>query len=285
MATTTQVAEMVSNLDAAIETFNDETGLAVVIVPLYGQDSAADFDELAATTAKAGFQVLRSRLRGSRRNSTSMSASLHRGDRQTVCLNHRTSARAGTSSVFTSAEYPNSVLTENGLIAWRLRRVQEYVDLHLAHPITLTDLANIAGLSRMHFAAQFRRATGVRPHEFVLRRRVARSQEILLSSDLSLAQIALSHGFETQSHYTAVFKRIVGETPARWRAVASLAPPRVKRSETSHRAAQPCPGCKSAVLNGPSQVPNIGQNLASPAALPAKSSPCHIQHSHAVDAN
>ena len=219
MTTTKQTAGKVTNWDAAIETFNDGTGLAVVIVPLYGPDSVADFDELAATTAKAGFQVLKPRLRGSRRNSASMSASLQRGDRQTVCMNHRTSGRAGIPSVFTLAEYPNSVLTENGLITWRLRRVQEYVDLHLAHPITLTDLANIAGLSRMHFAAQFRRATGVRPHDFVLRRRVARSQNMLLSSDLSMAQIALNHGFETQSHYTAVFKRMVGETPARWRAL------------------------------------------------------------------
>ncbi len=219
MATTKQVAAMVSNGDEVIETFVDETGLAVVIVPLYGKDSVADFDELPATTAKAGFQVLRARPRGSRCSSGSTSASLHRGDRQTVCMNHRTSTRAGISSVFTLAEYPNNVRQENGLITWRLRRVQEYVDLHLAHPITLTDLANIAGLSRMHFAAQFRRATGVRPHDFVLRRRVARSQKMLLSSDLSMAQIALSHGFETQSHYSAVFKRMVGETPARWRSL------------------------------------------------------------------
>ncbi len=106
-----------------------------------------------------------------------------------------------------------------GLITWRLRRVREYIDWHLAHAITLMDLANAAGLSKMHFAAQFRRATGLRPHEFVLRRRVERSQELLLRSDLPLVQIALSSGFETQSHYSAVFKRMVGETPARWRAL------------------------------------------------------------------
>lgn len=115
-----------------------------------------------------------------------------------------------------NARYSRS--NSNGLIAWRLKRVRDYVDAHFAHPITLSDLANVAGLSRMHFAGEFRRATGVRPHEFVLRQRVERSQKMLLASNLSLVQIALSHGFQTQSHYSVVFKRIVGHTPARWRA-------------------------------------------------------------------
>jgi AraC-like DNA-binding protein len=69
----------------------------------------------------------------------------------------------------------------------------------------------------MHFAALFRVATGARPHEYVLRRRIERAQELLRDSSLTLVDVALSVGFQTQSHFTTVFKRFTGETPHRWR--------------------------------------------------------------------
>jgi AraC family transcriptional regulator len=102
---------------------------------------------------------------------------------------------------------------------WRLKRVVEYVDLHLSAKITLAELAAVAGLSRMHFASQFRAATNLRPHEFVLRRRVQRAEELLQNTTTPIVEIALSMGFQTQAHFTTIFKRFVGSTPNRWRAV------------------------------------------------------------------
>ena len=57
------------------------------------------------------------------------------------------------------------------LPTWRFARVQEYIDLHIEEPIRLQDLAKVAGLSRMHFAAQFRAYTGISPCEFVTMQR------------------------------------------------------------------------------------------------------------------
>ena len=108
-----------------------------------------------------------------------------------------------------------------GLQQWRLQRVLDYVDAHLADAITLADMAEVAGLTRMHFARQFRIATGIRPHEFLLRRRIHIAQNLLRSSRAALAEIALSVGFQAQPHFTTIFKRIVGETPHRWRIAIS----------------------------------------------------------------
>jgi len=105
---------------------------------------------------------------------------------------------------------------------WRLKRVVEYVDDHLADKICLLDLATVAGLSRMHFASQFRVATGLRPHEFLLRRRIRRAEELLQNSTIAIVEIALNVGFQTQAHFTAVFKRFVGYTPRQWRAANQL---------------------------------------------------------------
>jgi AraC-like DNA-binding protein len=105
----------------------------------------------------------------------------------------------------------------SGLVQWRLKRVTQYIDNNLGNPIRLDDLARCSGLSRMHFAAQFRAATGSRPHDYVLRRRIEHAQHMLRHSSLSLVDVALSVGFQTQAHFTTMFRRFVSETPGRWR--------------------------------------------------------------------
>jgi AraC family transcriptional regulator len=117
--------------------------------------------------------------------------------------------------------------TVNALPKWRLKRVQEYVGAHIEKCISLADLAKVAGLSRMHFAAQFRAATGYRPHDYVLHRRIEIAKEMLSNTDLPLAQIALAVGFKEQSYFSTVFKRLTDETPARWkRAIVRQVPTR-----------------------------------------------------------
>jgi AraC family transcriptional regulator len=103
------------------------------------------------------------------------------------------------------------------LAKWRLRRTLEYVEANLGESVRLADMASVTGLSRMHFAAQFRAATGLRPHEYLLRRRIERAQEKLAKTDMSLVDVAQTVGFHTQAHFSSVFKRVVGQPPQAWR--------------------------------------------------------------------
>jgi AraC family transcriptional regulator len=105
----------------------------------------------------------------------------------------------------------------SGLMKWRLKRAVDFVEERLAEPLSLADIAAAAGLSRMYFAAQFRASTGLRPREYVLRRRVERAQRMLLESDTPIVEIALDVGFQSQAHFTGVFKRFVGQPPHAWR--------------------------------------------------------------------
>jgi AraC family transcriptional regulator len=107
--------------------------------------------------------------------------------------------------------------TVKALPKWRIKRVQEYVGTHLEERISLADLAKVAGLSRMHFAAQFRAATGCRPHDYVLQQRIESAKDMLSTTDMPLAEVALAVGFYAQPHFSTVFKRLTDETPARWR--------------------------------------------------------------------
>jgi transcriptional regulator GlxA family with amidase domain len=103
------------------------------------------------------------------------------------------------------------------LSQWRLKRAIDYVEARLDESVSLADVASSAGLTRMHFAAQFRAATGLRPHEYLLRRRIERAQEMLVGTGMSLVEVALSVGFQTQAHFTSVFKRYAGQPPRAWR--------------------------------------------------------------------
>jgi AraC family transcriptional regulator len=104
----------------------------------------------------------------------------------------------------------------SGLAKWRLKRTLEYIEAYLARPLRLAEIAAASGLSRMHFAAQFRIATGLRPHEYLTRRRIERAQEMLVAGGARLTDIALSVGFQSQAHFTTVFRRFVGRPPRDW---------------------------------------------------------------------
>jgi AraC family transcriptional regulator len=81
----------------------------------------------------------------------------------------------------------------------------------------------VARLSPYHFARQFKAATGMPPHQYVIARRVERAKQLLLDGDdFSLGQVAAHAGFADQSQFSHHFKRLVGITPGRFRAPARI---------------------------------------------------------------
>jgi AraC family transcriptional regulator len=100
------------------------------------------------------------------------------------------------------------------LPAFKLRVAIDFIKANLANDISLASLASTVSMSSYHFSKLFKRSTGRSPHRFVLEQRVEKAKLLLEEGDLSIAQTALSTGFASQSHLTAVFHRLVGLTPA-----------------------------------------------------------------------
>ena len=116
------------------------------------------------------------------------------------------------------ARQPNGALLRE-----RLRAVVEYIEEHLDAGPTLEQMAAVAHLSPYHFARQFKAATGLPPHQYVILRRVERSKRLLQSTDEhSLAEIAAEAGFSDQSQFSRHFKRLVGVTPGQFRMSARI---------------------------------------------------------------
>lgn len=93
------------------------------------------------------------------------------------------------------------------------RRVLEHIDAHLGDDLGLADLARVAGVSTWHFAHCFKASLGMSPHRYVRQCRLEAATRMLTSSSLPIAEIALTVGFSSQSHFTQAFREHTGMTP------------------------------------------------------------------------
>lgn len=100
---------------------------------------------------------------------------------------------------------------------YQLRRVTEYVEARLSHPLELADLARAAGASVFHFSRAFRNTAGSTPYKYVLWRRTERAKRMLSGGNQPIAAIAADCGFKSTANFAKTFRRLVGTTPKRYR--------------------------------------------------------------------
>jgi AraC-like DNA-binding protein len=123
-------------------------------------------------------------------------------------------------------------LARGGLAPWQVLRVETYVEANLHSTVRARDLAAIARLSTGHFSRAFKRSLGLAPLAYIAKRRVACAQDLMLTTNEPLCQIALACGFYDQSHLTRLFRRYAATSPHDWRRrhrdadVPLAAPPR-----------------------------------------------------------
>lgn len=104
-----------------------------------------------------------------------------------------------------------------GLAPWQVKRACERLEADLAGKLALEDIAAELDLSVSHFSRAFRASVGMPPHQWLLHQRISAAKQLMSVRGLSLAEIAISAGFSSQSHFTRVFSNLVGVSPGVWR--------------------------------------------------------------------
>ncbi len=112
--------------------------------------------------------------------------------------------------------------TARSMTPLRLDRTLDFIEANIATDLTISRLADVAGLSRFHFARVFRASVGIPPHAYIMERRVATARRLLTrrngqTDDFSSASIASACGFYDQSHMIRTFRRVLGATPGHFR--------------------------------------------------------------------
>ena len=100
----------------------------------------------------------------------------------------------------------------------RLRQALSYIEDHVRQDLSLSDIAQAAGVSVSQLKTSFRQHTGVPVHQYVIQRRVERAASLLSQGELSISEVAEQAGFAHQSHLAKHMKRILGCSPKEVRA-------------------------------------------------------------------
>jgi AraC family transcriptional regulator len=96
----------------------------------------------------------------------------------------------------------------------RLQRVLDYIRDHLSQDLSLSELAELIGMSPSHFKVIFKQSMGLPVHRYVIRSRVEYATDLITRGKLSLSDVALQAGFANQSHMARSMKRLTGVTPS-----------------------------------------------------------------------
>ena len=89
----------------------------------------------------------------------------------------------------------------------------KYIKDNLIDVLTLESVAARAGFSPVHFHNIFKTAVGKTLHEFVEEQRIKKAVNLLITTDMTLTEIAYECGFSSQSYFSYAFKRKMGKAP------------------------------------------------------------------------
>lgn len=98
-----------------------------------------------------------------------------------------------------------------------IKRLEDYVDAHLHHSITLEDMAQALGMGVWTLNRHLRRTLNASAYAFVVERRIRRASFLLRVGELSLKEVAAAVGFSDQAHMTRMFRAKLGLTPGEYR--------------------------------------------------------------------
>ena len=101
--------------------------------------------------------------------------------------------------------------------ARHLLRARDLADARYFEPLTVPDLARVAGLSPAHFSREFRRTFGEAPHQYLLTRRLERAAALLRNTDRTVTEICFAVGLASVGSFVTSFRRVHGVAPLAYR--------------------------------------------------------------------
>ncbi len=99
-----------------------------------------------------------------------------------------------------------------------LRKIPAYIDHHFSDPLTLEELAGLAGISPHYFSALFKKVFSISLWDYILSKRVEHAIHLMLTEgERTMLEIATLSGFNNTANFNKQFKRLTGMTPTQYR--------------------------------------------------------------------
>lgn len=110
-----------------------------------------------------------------------------------------------------------SAAEEKKTVSSAASAAKAYLDAHVREKVFLSDLGRAVSLSESQLSRVFQRAYGMSPYEYVLSSKIALAKDLLLSTSMTVREIAEYLGFSDEYYFSGVFRRRVGTPPGRFR--------------------------------------------------------------------
>lgn len=98
-----------------------------------------------------------------------------------------------------------------------LTRIDHYIDQNLSNEVTYKDISSLSGMSNYSFLNEFKSLTSVTPHQYILKRKLKKAQQLLLNSPLTITEISHELGFTDSSHFSNFFKKHMNLAPSQYK--------------------------------------------------------------------
>jgi transcriptional regulator, araC family len=120
--------------------------------------------------------------------------------------------------VYISRKQNLSVISDSSFqLSKECALAKRYIDSNYSQNITLDSLAEITHINKFYLAHSFTECVGQSPINYLTDRRLEACKGLLVSSNLSVAQVATSVGFSSQSYFSQIFRKKTGMTPRQYR--------------------------------------------------------------------
>ena len=100
-----------------------------------------------------------------------------------------------------------------------INQVISYAQRHLDLPLSVPQMAEMAGYHPSHFTKLFRKRFGVSPAQFLMQKKISAAMDLLTVTAKPIAEIAALLGFSNQFYFCNVFKKQTGMTPSEYRRI------------------------------------------------------------------
>lgn len=116
----------------------------------------------------------------------------------------------------------SSKTNQTTFLKFNFHDILRYIHQNLHNNIKIDQLAQMACLSNDHFSRIFKSVFGVSPYEFIVRKRIEKSQFLLLSTEHTIQQIIEETNFKNAQYFSRMFKKYTTYTPAKYRNMEHL---------------------------------------------------------------
>ncbi|WP_302488853.1 AraC family transcriptional regulator [uncultured Mitsuokella sp.] len=96
-------------------------------------------------------------------------------------------------------------------------RIKEYIDAHYLEDLKLPDIAEALHINLYYLSHTFKDLTGSSPMQYIIRRRIDEAQTLLLTTNMTITDIAMQCGYNNSNYFQSVFSNIVGMPPGKYR--------------------------------------------------------------------